>query len=617
MRCMIQTYSRARSSNVFFCLIPLMFFFLQSFSARQWDTKGASKAYEEAQEKRNAIAPAAKPVLSLYLECVKIYRKVYSLDPHYKHAPDAIYEEALLYQEMGDKFSNTEHYKTAVKRFNFLVNDYGTNQNCPDALMRIAAIYSKHLKDEAAAQEAYQRLRAKYKSSYDSLRQTHPEIAGKTAPEAPAKSAPKKPSNIDPASVQNIRYWSTRDYTRVIIDLDSETAYKKSRLTNPDRVLLDISNAKLSKDLLNQTIAVGDNYLKQIRATLNESDLVRVVLEVSEGINYSVSELHDPFRIVVDLRGLQSRTALAPLPHASNPRPDETPSVLAPKTASSPSKSAKSTTNTNSSLPEKINSAVSHSSPKAAHPTSRGDRTLTRILGLKIGRIVIDPGHGGHDDGSSGPGGLLEKDLVLSVAHMLKTMLEEKLGAEVLLTRDDDTFIPLDERTAFANNHHADLFISIHANSSRSHSVSGVETYYLDFAKTDAEREIASKENAASEKNVRDLEDLLKKIVKADKSAESRELASLIQQKLFTGAKELLPSTHNRGVRKAPFVVLIGANMPSILAEVAFISNPKDEKLLGKKTNQETIAKSLFAGVEEYVNALGSEKAPNQISKNR
>jgi N-acetylmuramoyl-L-alanine amidase len=193
-------------------------------------------------------------------------------------------------------------------------------------------------------------------------------------------------------------------------------------------------------------------------------------------------------------------------------------------------------------------------------------------------------------------------------------MLEENLGAEVFLTRSDDTFIPLEDRTAFANQHRADLLISIHANSSRTRSISGVETYYLDFAKTDAEREIAARENATSEKNVRDLEDLIKKIAKADKSAESRELASLIQQKLYVGARKLFPSTHNRGVRSAPFVVLIGASMPSVLAEVAFISNPKDEKLLDKKANQEVLAKALFAGIEGYVNTLGSEMIHNQTS---
>jgi N-acetylmuramoyl-L-alanine amidase len=605
----------ARISRVFSCLIFLTFSLLQASPAREWDVQGATRAYEDARKKQNAITQAAQPSLDQYLECAKAYRKVYFLDPHYRHAADAIYEEALIYQEMGDKFSNLAHYKIAVKRFNLLVTDYRGNQNCPDALMRMAAIYSNNLKDETAAQEATRLLRTRYKSIFNSMRQAHPEIAGEPAPQEPTKSAPIESSVARPASVQNIRYWSTRDYTRVIIDLDSDAIYKKEYLTNPDRIYFDISNAKLSKDLANRTITVGDDYLKQVRAAPYQSDLVRVVFEVSEGIDYSISELHNPFRIVIDLRGSQSLSSRVSLFQASTPRPDEvfsTPASLPAITGNenkSKSKKAESTKKSQATKGSEI-----AETPKSAPPTSRGDRTLTRILGLKIGRIVIDPGHGGHDQGTIGPGGLQEKHLVLSLAHLLKTMLEEKLGAEVFLTRDDDTFISLEERTAFANQHHADLFISIHANSSRIATISGVETYYLDFAKTDAEREIAARENATSDKNVRDLENLIEKIAKADKSAESRELALQVQQKLYAGARKLFSSTHNRGVRSAPFVVLIGANMPSVLVEVAFISNPKDEKLANKEANQEALAKALFAGIERYVNTLGSEMVHNQKS---
>jgi N-acetylmuramoyl-L-alanine amidase len=593
----------ARISRVFSCLTFLTFFLLQASLARQWDVQGAAKAYEEAGKLQKAITHATQPDVSQYLECANAYRKVYFLAPHYRNAPEAIYEEALIYQQMGDKFSNLQHYKLAVKRFNLLVTEYGRSQNCPDALLRMAAIYSNHLKNEGAAKEATQRLRTQYKSFYNSMRQAQPEIAEKTAPQEPAKNAPIAPSIAGTASVQNIRYWATGDYTRVIIDLDRDATYKKDHLDNPDRIFFDISNAKLGKELIYQTITVGDDYLKKVRTAPYPSNIVRVVFEVSEGIDYAISELRNPFRIVVDLRGSQSRTTLAPLLHASTPRPDEG--------------EPKSKKDDSIGKPPATKSPEIAATRKAAPPTSHGDRTLTRILGLKVGRIIIDPGHGGHDQGTTGPGGMLEKNLVLSLAHVLKTMLEQKLGAEVFLTRDDDTFIPLEERTAFANQHHADLLISIHANSSRIQSISGVETYYLDFAKTDAEREIAARENATSNKNVSDLEDFIKKIAKADKSAESRELASLIQQNLYTGARKLFPSTHNRGVRSAPFVVLIGANMPSVLAEVAFISNPKDEKLLNKKMNQEALAKALYAGIEGYVNTLGNETVHNQTSKNK
>jgi N-acetylmuramoyl-L-alanine amidase len=658
MQRMTLAYCGASICRVFFCLIFSMLFLFQAFPARQWDVEGASRAYKEACEKQTAIAHASQPGLSQYLECAKTYRKVYFLDPHYRHAGDALYSEGLLYQQMGDTFSDSMHYKIAVKRLQLLVTDYATNPNCPDALLRLAAIYSSHLDNETAAQDAYRQLRTEYKAAYKSFRQAHPEIDGADAVKGPEESAPSKAGIAGPASVQNLRYWSTSDYTRIIIDLDSVAAYKWASLSNPDRMYIDISDATLSKNLINMALEVGDDYLKQVRTAYNKSHVVRVVLDVSDGIDYSISELNNPFRIVVDLRGTGSRTTLAPIPKTSGPRPDEisltfnhkenpsrqeiqTTSRLSdvtdklqepPKaiTGISPSEekqreAAESNVNPTAKVPLPsmtkappilpMKGAEITTIPQAAPPTSHGDRTLTRMLGLKIGRIVIDPGHGGHDQGTVGPGGLLEKDLVLSLARILGTMLEEELGAEVLLTRDEDVFISLEERTAFANRHHADLFISIHANSSRIRSLSGVETYYLDFAKTNAEREIAARENATSNKNVSDLEDLISKIAKADKSAESRELASLIQNKLYSSARNLFPSTRNRGVRSAPFIVLIDANMPSVLVEVAFISNSRDEKLLGKMANRETLAKALFEGIEGYVSALGIEMARNQANK--
>jgi N-acetylmuramoyl-L-alanine amidase len=225
---------------------------------------------------------------------------------------------------------------------------------------------------------------------------------------------------------------------------------------------------------------------------------------------------------------------------------------------------------------------------------------------------VIDPGHGGRDTGTVGPGGLLEKDLVLEIAKNLKRLLEQKLNAQVFLTREEDVFVPLEERTSLAKQRQADLFISIHANSSNLRSTSGVETYYLDFASNASERETAARENAATSQNVRDLEDLIKQIVQADKSKESRELAAVVQRKLFADSQHLFPVTHNRGVRRAPFIVLIGANMPSILAEVAFISNPRDEKLLKKQDVRERLAQALFAGIQGYARALGSFVAQDQ-----
>jgi N-acetylmuramoyl-L-alanine amidase len=253
---------------------------------------------------------------------------------------------------------------------------------------------------------------------------------------------------------------------------------------------------------------------------------------------------------------------------------------------------------------------------REARPTASGDRSLIRALGLKIGKIVIDAGHGGHDTGTIGPNGLLEKDLVLDVAKRLGRLLESRLGAEVVYTRQDDTFIPLETRTAIANRERADLFISIHANSSRDSDARGVETYYLNFTSSPEALEVAARENAVSEKSIHELQDLVKKIALKEKIEESREFATNVQESLYGGLALRNAGVRNRGIKKAPFIVLIGANMPSILAEISFVSNPSDERKLQTAEHRQRIAESLYRGVSKYAGGLSGVKVASKLSKN-
>ncbi|MCU1333562.1 MAG: N-acetylmuramoyl-L-alanine amidase [Candidatus Angelobacter sp.] len=257
-------------------------------------------------------------------------------------------------------------------------------------------------------------------------------------------------------------------------------------------------------------------------------------------------------------------------------------------------------------------SAATTTTTRTAAPNAAGERSLIRALGLKIGKIVVDAGHGGHDTGTIGPNGLAEKDLVLDVALKLGKLLENKLGAEVVYTRDDDTFIPLETRTAIANKEQADLFISIHANSSDDPTARGVETYYLNFTSRADALEVAARENAVSEKSIHELQDLVKKIALKEKIGESREFASDVQRSLYAGLSAKSPNLRNRGVKKAPFVVLIGANMPSILAEISFVSNPDDAKKLKTNDYRQRIADSLYKGVFKYVNSLSGIKVASK-----
>ncbi len=248
-----------------------------------------------------------------------------------------------------------------------------------------------------------------------------------------------------------------------------------------------------------------------------------------------------------------------------------------------------------------------------AQPDADGQRTLIRALGLKVGRIVIDAGHGGHDTGTIGPNGLLEKDLVLDVALRLGKLLQSKMGAQVVYTRDDDTFVPLETRTAIANQQQADLFISIHANSSQDASARGVETYYLNFNPSPDALEVAARENAVSEKSVHELGDLVKKIALKEKVEESREFASDVQHSLYLGLVGKDKSLRDRGVKKAPFIVLIGANMPSILAEISFVSNPGDERRLQTPEYRQKIAEALYKGIARYINGLSGLKVASRV----
>ncbi|MGC2635600.1 MAG: N-acetylmuramoyl-L-alanine amidase, partial [Acidobacteriaceae bacterium] len=243
----------------------------------------------------------------------------------------------------------------------------------------------------------------------------------------------------------------------------------------------------------------------------------------------------------------------------------------------------------------------------AAEPVSTQPRvpsSMMRALGLKINRIVIDAGHGGHDSGTLGPGGIEEKDVVLDVALRLGKLLKQRLGADVIYTRSDDTFIPLETRTAIANQAQADLFISVHANSSPDTAARGVEVYYLSFTSSADALEVAARENAVSNESIHQLSDLVKKIALSDKISESRAFAEDVDESLYAGLEEGNPGLRDRGVKKAPFVVLIGANMPSILAEISFLTNPNDAQQLREPAYRQRIAESLYRGVSRYVGSM-------------
>jgi N-acetylmuramoyl-L-alanine amidase len=399
-------------------------------------------------------------------------------------------------------------------------------------------------------------------------------------------------------SVTAVRHWSLNGVTRVAIEVSGDFQFRTDRLHNPERVYFDILDARPrmgSRRLYSEDL--DDKLVKRIRAAETRPGITRVVLELNADVDATTSQLANPNRLIIEVRAAAPAAAVPPeitsaLPASVQPSPPkiEPPAPLAALPA--PSKAPPD-------LP-----AGPVEIPKAAKHTSTGKNSLTRALGLKVDRIVIDAGHGGHDQGTEGPKGLLEKDLVLDVAMRLGQLVEERMGAEVIYTRTDDTFVPLEQRTALANEKKADLFLSIHANSSSYPRIAGVETYYLNFTDSKEALDVASRENASSQKSIFELQDIIQKITLHDKAEESKEFAGRVQAALYAFSGRNVAGEKNRGVKKAPFVVLIGASMPSVLAEIGFLSNPREEALLKKPDYRQKLAEALFRGVTRYAESL-------------
>jgi N-acetylmuramoyl-L-alanine amidase len=477
------------------------------------------------------------------------------------------------------------------------------------------------------------------------------------------------------AQVTGIRHWSTPNYTRVAIDLGDDVTYEAARVPNPDRIYFDLHGTRLAQELVGKSFTVTDDgFLKKIRAAQFSNDMTRVVLDVNDVTEYSAFLLPNPYRLIIDIHGGSKAEPAAPVVSVPMQRvaaaAPTVPNTTAVKSASSfdvaaisaqPGRveattqptsqpiSAVVTVVKNPAAVGKVRDGASGATgstggsasaasagadvavpvpttkklkrgkkdidavpAKAAVPMADGETSMVRALGLKVGRIVIDAGHGGHDSGTLGVDGIEEKDVVLDVALRLGKLLHDRLGSEIIYTRSDDTFIPLETRTAIANKAQADLFLSIHANSSPDASARGVETYYLNFTSSPDALETAARENAVSDQSIHQLSDLVKKIALKDKIAESREFASDVEQSLYGGLQKGNAGLKDRGVKKAPFVVLIGANMPSILAEISFVTNAKDARQLQQPEYRERVAESLYKGVAKYESGLSGARVPTE-----
>ncbi|WP_298438993.1 N-acetylmuramoyl-L-alanine amidase [Geobacter sp.] len=409
---------------------------------------------------------------------------------------------------------------------------------------------------------------------------------GKRTVAATKKKSVKKPSAASGSSaakgagesavgakavVKEIRYWSNPDYTRVSIAVDRETRFEAHQIRQhpadpyPSRIYLDLEGARLAPGV--KDIPVGDGFLKTVRSAQYRADVVRVVLDLEKIKDYKVFSLADPTRIVIDVKG---------------ERPLEI-----------------------SRLTEQIQAAPAEAAEvKRPEPREEKPVPVAKLKPGKIRRIVVDPGHGGHDPGAIGANGTQEKDVVLAIGLKLAEKLRSELGLDVVMTRSTDVFIPLEERTAIANKVNADLFVSVHANASLNRGATGIETYYLNLAKTEKAAQVAARENNTSLEKVSLLQAILFDLMANYKINDSAHLAEEVQKAVYRKIHGSYPTSRNLGVKQGPFYVLVGATMPSILVESAFISNEAEEARLTSPEYQERTAEGIVEGIRGYINSL-------------
>jgi N-acetylmuramoyl-L-alanine amidase len=452
-------------------------------------------------------------------------------------------------------------------------------------------------------------LSAKVASQTKRLQDAKPTITAPAPRASAAASTPTPaPSGLAalPAALTGITRQVLPEVLRIVIQLGKEVAFYDERIDGPPRVFLDLQNTRAVETLRDAAIRFPDDVVKQVRIGRQPNQRTRVVLDLKGDARYSVYTLYDPYRIVVDFERKRpiapaGEPKLAVSPDAK-PLPVATPPVAAKPAPAPELKVIATAAPATENVPPSIATETTPPPPLPPSTNANGGFSMSRQLGLGVARIVIDAGHGGHDPGAKARG-LEEAELVLDVALRLEALLKDA-GVEVIMTRRTDTFIALEERTAIANRAGADLFLSIHSNASASDLAHGVETYFLNFAPNPQAEAIAARENAGGSRTMRNLPDIVRAIALNNKIDESRDFASMVQNALYTKLQKTNRTVRNLGVKQAPFMVLVGATMPSILAEISFITNRQEATLLKTDKYKQQIAEALFAGVLRYQQAL-------------
>jgi len=552
--------------------------------------------YTQALARDRAVRDAGQaPTLRQIRSAVAAYERVVRRNPASGYCDNALWQAAELARLAWERFGDNADRRTGVRLLKQLKVGYPSSslvEGIDEALARF---------DTGNAAPAAR-----------PVTQPEPPVSAKN-PAAPEGS---EPSTAGTVTVHRITRTSLPDGVRVSIEMDRELLFKQQQLENPRRLYFDLRGAHASSVLRDKTLTFTDDIVREIRLGRHPHNTTRVVMDTEDVESFSVFALYNPYRLIVDFRRRGAPAAPIPGPPVSaavpttgfvrsEPRP--VPPPPPPATVAAPAVASPAAPGP---LPSRDIAPPALSAPAVPSANSNGEFSLARQLGLGISRIVIDPGHGGHDPGASG-NGLSEAELVLDVSLRLKKLLQKDRGIEVVMTRETDVYIPLEQRTAIANRESADLFLSVHANASRNPKARGVETYFLNFAANPEAEAVAARENSASGQTMHRLPDIVRAIALNNKIDESRDFAATIQKAMVRKLSGRNKELRDLGVKQAPFVVLIGAGMPSVLAEIAFVTHKQEGQLLKTTAYRQQIADALFDAITKYQKSL---KTKNTIA---
>lgn len=532
--------------------------------------------------------PAKQNSRRAWINCIELYQRVYADFPESPWAPAGMYRTAELYLELNQLSQTPSDKAEAVDLLNRIQGHYPKSAYKERANHLLKTIAAEDLKNYKLGQ--------KVSLKQQTIKiQPAPGAAAPVTASAPKPIPIKKPiqlpvqipkPELDPpvcyttdTRVTGLRFWSTPEYSRVVVDVEASRPFvhhllkQDPAINMPQRLYVDVEGSCLGEDVPKHT-AINDDLLIQARAGQYTPHSVRVVIDIKAFESYKVFSLNDPFRLVIDVWAKETNGKVAAVPSV----PSATSVSSSPKVKTkTPVKAKKNNNNIQSSA-------------------------IAKQLALGVRKIVIDPGHGGKDPGAPGYlKNVWEKDVVLALGKRLAARMRDRLKCDIILTRSTDTYLTLEERTAIANTKKADLFISLHCNAALNPNAHGIETYFLNLATDDEAIAVAARENATSRKNISDLESILNDLMKNAKINESSRLASKVQTSLYSGLERKYSNIKNLGVKQAPFYVLLGARMPSILVETSFISNKTECQRLVSPAYQEHLCEAIIDGVEQYI----------------